>query len=370
MQLSRVYKILESSLIILFPLYFISVNIFDKSFSILFFPFVLMVLVMLLQSNYKTNSIRFLIVNFLFASLLIPFYETFNFISFLFVVIFSFCAFNIRLNVESNLKMLYLIFTPVILFFFDSYFPFISNLSFVEYHHENVLVDRARLIFSEPSYMGLYYFILLMLYTKAKKNTMIIILIVLFLFSTLSISAIVLTFTYFILMYYKISTKNFLFILILGLVFIYFSPQFFIDRLGYLLSFEYFLDDYKSSTGNRLNSFFFLIEYYESTSFSWIGQGWNASNTFVDYNYSDYSFTDLGQGDIKNLISHFLYFLGIWGLYYIFELFKNFNRYQLLILILFCFSYNWLIHPFTYLFFVVLYNFKNPTKIISREAFG
>ena len=171
-------------------------------------------------------------------------------------------------------------------------------------------------------------------------------------------------------MYYKISTKNFLFILILGLVFIYFSPQFFIDRLGYLLSFEYFLDDYKSSTGNRLNSFFFLIEYYESTSFSWIGQGWNASNTFVDYNYSDYSFTDLGQGDIKNLISHFLYFLGIWGLYYIFELFKNFNRYQLLILILFCFSYNWLIHPFTYLFFVVLYNFKNPTKIISREAFG
>ena len=183
--------------------------------------------------------------------------------------------------------------------------------------------------------------------------------------STLSISGLAVLLAYSISVHIK---KNFVkllfFIPILLFFLLKFLPDLILERILYIISFDFFLTDYASSVGNRLNSFFFLIEYFNSNSFSIFGQGWNIDESWINKEYAIYSFTDLGNGNIKNFISHFLYFIGLWGIFILVFIFKysiKSTRGRLLLLC-FCFSYNWITHPLFYFFVISLITYENSLK--------
>lgn len=361
MLLSSINKISTFLITFFLPFYFVGVNLNFLNLSILFIPFILYIISCINNFNNKLKIYLLINLGLLFITPLI--YEDFNYLSFIFFQFFS-ILFFLEPPKFDNRFLIYLIIFPIFLYLLDSLFPFISSFSFIEKHSRTG--TRLTLIFSEPSMMALYYLILFFLFNNYLKKHFILKYIILgLIISTLSISGLAILLAYFISVHRK---KNFLkllfFIPIIVFFLIDFIPDSILKRILYILSFDFFLTDYATSIGNRLNSFFFLIEYYNSNSFSIFGQGWNLDESWINKEYAIYSFTDLGNGNIKNLFSHFLYFIGLWGIFIVAYFFKHSFKYPRgrFIFFCFCFSYNWLTHPLFYFFVISLITYENSLK--------
>jgi hypothetical protein len=348
-------------MIFFLPLYFIGVNLNFLNLSILFIPFFLYIISHKNVNNKKVKS--YLLINLVLLLISPLIYEDFNYSSFIFFQFFSILFFLDPPKLH-NRSIIYLIIFPFFIYILDLLFPFIDSLSFIEHH--NRTGSRLTLIFSEPSMMALYYLILFFLFNHyLKKHFILKYIIIGCIFLTFSISGLAILFVYFISININKNFFKLLFLIPIAVILlIQYLPDLFLERILYIISFDFFLTDYNSSIGNRLNSFFFLIEYYSSNGFNIFGQGWNLEESWINREYAIYSFTDLGNGNIKNLLSHFFYFIGVWGIFIIAFIFKyTFKSTRgRFIFLCFCFSYNWLTHPLFYFFIMSIMTYEKYLK--------
>lgn len=368
MQQLKIYNLFIKIFVLLLPLYFVGFNLAGIKVSISFIPLLYIVFYGILNEWNRNFSIYTLVnIIFLFISFFI--YDEFNYNSYLFFFFFSFLFFIKPIIIQTKF-LPYLILAPFLLYIIDSIVPFVVQSSFIEKHGSSY--DRFKLIYSEPSMMAIYFFTL-MIYFKdfIILNKKYLIILSCIIISSQSLVGMVMLFLFLFFEFFENYRKS---VIILGIPVLYILflilPDAILTRLTILISMDYIGKDFATSIGNRINSFFFIFDYMKSSDFSWFGQGWNIKYSYINKTYGFYEFTDLGNGNVKNIITHFFYFIGVFGLIIFSLIFKVFLKSfkSITFFIVFCFAYNWHTHPFFYFFIIGLLNYQtefNENNIIK-----
>lgn len=273
---------------------------------------------------------------FIFYILLSYFYKVKIDVISLIFLLFAFFLIDTRLK-YTHFELYVYTFLPIFIYVFF----LVSNIekvpSWISYH-KIASFGRGSLYFSEPSMLGLYYVNAILMMKSLDKMIFARIFAILMVIYSQSLGAYALLLTF----YWRTSLKIAPIALVLGVVL---AADEFKERIIYLFSFSYLGTDFASSIGNRLNSAYFIFDYIAQNGFSVLGEGWGNMDTYITKKYDYFSFTDLGRGDIKNILTNIFYYFGFFSLFLFKKLIDKISREKFLVFLVLCFSYNWLQHP-------------------------
>jgi hypothetical protein len=277
-------------------------------------------------------------------------------------LLFAIFLSNGRLNV-SQLSVRMYVLLPLLIYLLLKIFDVKTLPSWISYH-EIRNFGRGSLYFSEPSMLGLYYVnaLLLLRYRKSLIfEKWISVALVLY---SQSLGAYACLF----FIEWKLIKSYFALFIFIGYLLLDESLE---ERIIYLSSGIYLGEDFTSSIGNRLNSAYFIFDYWMSEGLKFLGEGWGSEDTYIHRRFSLYSFTDLGQGDIKNIAVSLLYYFGVTSLILFRVLFRNITWNNIPLLLVLIFAYNWLQHPIVILSLILIkknVREKPEVHIFSKPA--